>query len=64
MKKLISKVPNNVKTLAWNFLYLFLALLVNFLIDNLADFKIPTEYVAMVALLLAGASKYLATKKK
>jgi len=64
MKKIIKKIPNNIKTMLWNFLYLFLALVVNFAIDNLANFKIPVAYAASVAIVLSAISKYLATKNK
>ncbi len=63
MKKLLNSIPNIYKTMAWNFFYLFLALLVNFLIDNLANFRIPVEYAAIVAVALSGLSKFLATRK-
>lgn len=64
IKQLLDKIPNNIKTIVWNLFYLILLVTCNFLLENVANLGIPVEYVATVAILLSGLSKFLLTKQK
>ena len=63
----MTKVQKNtlikrLKGLAWSAGMMLVALVIDFLINNLGLFNLPTEVTVVLGLVLAQVSKYLNTK--
>lgn len=62
MKKLLNRIPNAYKTLAWSTFYQVIAFTASYLLANLDGLQLDPRIVVLVGLILTGISKAVAKK--